>query len=169
MPPDAHKGACRFDTLWKLPTHMVGSISFTGTDRSNVKDELETNFMRDVVKRTAFLMHTINVKIKYTLSDLEVTLNNSPNQLSVTGPMTRGIMQYIQKERQKKIESGNLLRWIQTYWSSVTSVDGQLVRNESERRLSPKVPACHRHARSRQETGVCSPPNLEFPDLAWMI
>jgi hypothetical protein len=71
MPPDACKGAWRFNTLWKLPMHRVGSSSLTGTDRSNVLDELEAafKFKRDVVECTKFLMHTINVEIKYKLSD----------------------------------------------------------------------------------------------------
>ncbi len=43
-------------------------------------------------ERTTFLMHTINVEIKCKLSDLEIALNNLPNQLSVTG--------YIQSELQ---------------------------------------------------------------------
>jgi hypothetical protein len=54
MPPDARKGAWRFDALWRHPTHMVGSISFIGTDRSNVLDELETALKRDVVEVTTF-------------------------------------------------------------------------------------------------------------------
>ena len=103
MPLDARKGAWRFDTLWKLPMHMVGSASFT--DRSNLLDELESAFKRDVLERTTFPMHTINIEIKYKLSDLEVALNNPPNQLPVTG--------YIQSERQNKIDSSNLLRWLQ--------------------------------------------------------
>ncbi len=65
MPSDPSKGAWRFDTLWTLPTHMVGSASFTGTDQSNVLDELESAFKRDVVERSSFPMHTIiNVEIK---------------------------------------------------------------------------------------------------------
>jgi hypothetical protein len=102
-----------FDTLWNLPKNMVGIrwIRFLHDRRlrSNVMDELETAFERDVVERTTFLMHTINVEIKYKLSDLNVALNNPPNQLPVT--------RYI-------------LRWIQANWSSV---DGQLVRNDDYR------------------------------------
>jgi hypothetical protein len=51
MPPDARKGAWRFYMLWKLPTHMVGSTSFTDTNQSNVMDELETAFKLDVVEQ----------------------------------------------------------------------------------------------------------------------
>jgi hypothetical protein len=54
MPPDARKGAWRFDTLWKLPTHMVGSTSLTGTDLCDIMDILETAFKRDAVWRTTF-------------------------------------------------------------------------------------------------------------------
>ncbi len=76
---------------------MVGSTSFT--DQSNLLHELESAFKRDVVQRTTFPMHTINVEIKYKLSDLEIALNSPPNQLPVTG--------YIQSGRQKKIDSSN--------------------------------------------------------------
>ena len=79
---------------------MVGLTSLT--DQSNLLDELESAFIRDVVQRTTFPMHTMhNVEIKYKLSDLEIALNSPPKQLPVTG--------YIQSERQKKIDS-NLLR-----------------------------------------------------------
>ena len=84
------KGAWHFDAMWTLPANMIGSTSFA--DRSCALDELESAFMRDVVERTTFPMNTINVEIKYKLSDLEVALNNPPNQLSVTG--------YIQSKRQ---------------------------------------------------------------------
>ena len=97
-------------------------------------DELETAFKRDVVERTTFPMNTRNVEIKYKLSDLDFALNNPPNQLPVTG--------YIQSERQKKIESGNLLRWFEANWSPV---DGQLVRNNDYRQWSQMDPA-YRHA-----------------------
>ncbi len=90
------KGAWRFETLWGLPTHMVGFTSLT--DQSNLLDELESAFIRDVVQLTTFLMHTINVEIKYKLSDLEIALNSPPNQLPVT---------LIWPERQKKIDSSN--------------------------------------------------------------
>ena len=66
MPPAVRKGAWRFETLWRLPTHMVGFTSLT--DQSNLLDELESAFIRDVVQRTTFPMHTINVEIKYKLS-----------------------------------------------------------------------------------------------------
>ena len=134
MPQDARKGAWRFDTLWKLPTHMVGYTSVPDNDGSNVTDELETAFKRDVVERTTFPMNTRNVEIKYKLSDLDLALNNPPNQLPVTG--------YIQSERQKKIESGTLLRWFEANWSPV---DGQLVRNNDYRQWSQMDPA-YRHA-----------------------
>jgi hypothetical protein len=43
MQQDTRKGAWRFDTLWKLPTHMVGSTSVTDNNwpGSKVMDELE--------------------------------------------------------------------------------------------------------------------------------
>ncbi len=72
---------------------MLGPTAFT--DRSNLLDELESAFKRDVVERTTFPMHNISVEIKYKMSDLEIALNNPPNQLPVTG--------YIQSERQKKL------------------------------------------------------------------
>ena len=142
MPLDARKGAWRFDTLWKLPMHMVGSASFT--DRSNLLDELESAFKRDVLERTTFPMHTINIEIKYKLSDLEVALNNPPNQLPVTG--------YIQSERQNKIDSSNLLRWLQANWSPV---DGQLVRNDAYRQWSRLDPS-YRHAQVHGMPAVAS-------------
>jgi hypothetical protein len=134
MPQDARKGAWRFDTLWTLPTHMVGYTPVPDNDRSNVMDELETAFKRNVVERPTFPTNTRNVEIKYKLSDLDFALNNPPNQLPVTG--------YIQSERQKKIESGNLHRWFEANWSPV---DGQLVRNDDYRQWSQMDPA-YRHA-----------------------
>ena len=134
MPQDARKGAWRFDTLWKLPTHMVSSTPVTDNDRRNVMDQLETAFKRDVVERTTFPMNTRNVEIKYKVSDLDFALSTPPNQLPVTG--------YIQSERQKKIESGNLIRWFEANWSPV---DGQLVRNDNYRQWSQMDPA-YRHA-----------------------
>ncbi len=80
-------------------SHAYGWIT-SFTDRSNLLDELESAFKRDVVESTVttFPMHTINVEIKYKLSDFEIALNlnNAPNQLPVTG--------YIQSERQKTID-----------------------------------------------------------------
>ena len=134
MPQDARKGAWRFDTLWNLPTHMIGYTPVPDNDQSNVIDELETAFKHDVVERTTFPMNTRNVEIKYKLSDLDFALNNLPNQIPVTG--------YIQSERQKKIESGTLLRWFEANWSPV---DGQLVRNNDYRQWSQMDPA-YRHA-----------------------
>jgi hypothetical protein len=162
MPPDDRKGAWRFDTLWRLPMHMVGSTSFT--DRRNLLDELESAFKRDLVERTTFPMHIINVEIKYKLSDLEIALNNTPNQLPVTG--------YIQSERQKKNDSSNLLRWLQANWSPV---DGQLVRNDAYREWSRLDPA-YRHAqvhgkpavatRGPGRKKVCVRPRCNEPGLA---
>jgi len=124
---------------------MIGSTTFTSTDRRNVLNELESAFKCDVVERTTFPMQTINVEIRYKLSDLLVALNNPPNQLPVTG--------YIQSERQKKIESGSLLRWLQANWSPV---DGQLVRNDAYREWSQLDPAYYRHAQVHGEPAVAT-------------
>ena len=121
---------------------MVGFTSLT--DQSNLLDELESAFIRDVVQRTTFPMHTINVEIKYKLSDLEIALNSPPNQLPVTG--------YIQSERQEKIDSSNLLRWLQANWSPV---DGQLVRNDAYRQWSRLDPA-YRHAQVHGKPAVAT-------------
>ncbi len=97
-------------------------------------DELESAFKRYVVESTTFPMNTKTVEInliKYKPSDLDYALNNPPNQLPVTG--------YIQSERQKKIESGNLPNWFEANWSPV---DGQLVRNDDYRQWSQMDPAC---------------------------
>jgi hypothetical protein len=142
MPHDERKGAWHFATLWTLPAHLIGSTSFA--DRSCILDELESAFMRDVVERATFPKNTINVEIRYKLSDLEVAFNNSPNQLHVTG--------YIQSERQKKIESGNLLRWLQAKWSPV---DGQLVRNDAYQEWSRMDPA-YRHAQVHGKPAVAT-------------
>ena len=142
--PSARKGAWRFDTLWRLPSDILGSTSFTGTDQSSGLNELESAFKRDVVERTTFPIHTRNVEIKYKLSDLELALHNPPHQLPITG--------YIQSERQKKIDSGNLLRWLQARWSPV---DNQLVRNNTYREWSRMDPA-YRHAQVHGEPAVAT-------------
>ena len=67
IPNDAQRGAWRFDTLWGLSTHMMGSSSFP--DRSCVIDELESafNLKRGVVQplqRTTvtFLIYTTHIE-----------------------------------------------------------------------------------------------------------
>ena len=117
MPRDDRKGAWRFDSLWTLPAHIIGSTSFT--DQNCILSELDSAFKRDVVERPEFPNNIRNVEMKYKLSDLEVAFNNPPNQLPVTG--------YIQSEPQHKIESGNLLRWFASNWSPVV---GQLGRDD---------------------------------------
>jgi hypothetical protein len=100
--------------------------------------------------------YTSYVELKLKLSDLEVVLTNACTELLVTG--------YIQSAPTYKIDSGNLSHWFEANWSPV---DGQLVRNYNYRQWSQMDPctsvwqACRRHTRSRQESGVCSPPNLE--------
>ena len=70
--------------------------------------------------------------MRYKLSDLAVTLKNTPHQLPRTG--------YIQSEPHK-IESGNLLRWFAAEWSPL---DGQLGRNNAYLVWSRQDPA-YRH------------------------
>jgi hypothetical protein len=142
MPPDVRKGAWRFETLWRLPTHIVAFTSLA--DQSNLLDELDSAFIRDVVPRTTFPMHTINVEIKYKLSDLEIALNSPPNQLPVTG--------YIQSERHQKISSSTLLRWLQANWSPV---DGQLVRDDAYQQWSRLDPT-YRHAQVHGKPAVAT-------------
>ena len=62
MPPKDRKGAWRFDTLWTLSTHMVGSVSLT--DQKSLLSELESAFKRDVLERDKFPLNTRNVEIK---------------------------------------------------------------------------------------------------------
>jgi hypothetical protein len=171
MPYGARKGAWHFDTMWTLPASMIGSTSFADRCCHGALDELESAFIRDVVERTTFPVYTKNVEIKYKLADLEVALNNPPNQLHITG--------YIQSQRQMNIDSSNLLRWFQATWSPI---DGQLVRNDAYRDWSRPDPA-YRHAQVHGEPAVATrgpgkkkvcvrpnPPNLkldsEFADFA---
>ena len=82
MPRDDRKGAWRFDTLWTLPAHIVGSTSFT--DRNCLLSEVDSAFKRDVVERQEFPNYIRNVEIIYKLSDLEVALTDPPIQLPVS-------------------------------------------------------------------------------------
>ncbi len=71
-------------------------------------------------------------------------MNSPPNQLPVTG--------YIQSERQEKIDSSNLLRWLQANWSQV---DGQLVRNDAYWQWSRLDPA-YRHTQVHGKPAVAT-------------
>ena len=142
MPPKDRKGAWRFDTLWTLSTHMVGSVSLT--DQNSLHSELESAFKRDVLERDTFPPNTRSVQIKYKLSDLEGAIHNPSIQLPITG--------YIQSDKNHKIDSSNLLRWFQANWSPVY---GQLGRNDAYREWSQQDPA-YRHVQVFGEPAVAT-------------
>ena len=135
-------GSWRFDTLWTLSAHMVGSVSLT--DQNSLHSELESAFKRDVLQRDTFPPNTRSVMIKYKLSDLECAIHNPSIQLPITG--------YIQSETHLKVASSNLLRWFQANWSPV---DGQLGRNDAYREWSQQDPA-YRHVQVFGEPAVAT-------------
>ena len=118
MPSGARKAAWRFEALWTFPRRLVGSPANTDGEQNWILSELESELKRDLVERPTFPSNTSYVGLKYSLSDLDATLNSQLSQLPVTG--------YFQSAPHHNIDSDNLRRWFDAKW---TPIEKQLGRN----------------------------------------
>ncbi len=55
MPIDERKANWRFDALWVLPAHRIGSTDFT--NRKKLLDELDSLDKRDLMERPTLNMY----------------------------------------------------------------------------------------------------------------